>query len=148
MAQHQHYATGKRKTSIARVFLKTGGSGKMTINKKSLEDFFGRETDRMIVTQPLQLLDLSSNFDFYITVKGGGTSGQAGAIRHGISKVLVVYDEATTVQTDDEEGGEGGIESYRRAFRREGLLTRDARKVERKKVGLRKARKKPQFSKR
>lgn len=126
----KYYGTGRRKTSSARVFMSAGG-GKITINKLPIEDFFGRETARMIVRQPLESLDMADKFDFDITVKGGGNSGQAGAIRLGVARALLSYDE-----------------ELRGDLRRHGYLTRDARKVERKKVGLRKARRAVQFSKR
>ncbi len=125
-----NYGTGRRKTSAARVFLKPG-SGNISINGRSIEDYFGRETARMVVRQPLELVEASDKFDVVVTVKGGGGSGQAGAIRHGITRALMDYDEALRPQ-----------------LRKAGFVTRDAREVERKKVGLRKARKKPQFSKR
>jgi len=125
-----YYATGRRKSSTARVFLKAG-SGKLTINTRSLEDYFGRETSRMVVRQPLVLVDMLSTFDLNITVRGGGNNGQAGAIRHGISRALVEYN--------------GELKSE---LRKAGFITRDARAVERKKIGLHKARKRPQFSKR
>ena len=125
-----NYGTGRRKTSTARVFLKPG-SGNITINGRTLDQYFGRETSRMVVRQPLELIDATDKFDLNITVKGGGASGQAGAIRHGISRALMEYDE-----------------ELRSQLRRAGYVTRDAREVERKKVGLRKARKRPQFSKR
>lgn len=128
--KNQNYGTGRRKSSSARVFLKLG-NGKININKRSLENYFSRNTARMIVLQPLKILDMINKFDFYITVKGGGTSGQAGAIRHGISRALLQYDAALLPN-----------------LRKLGLLTRDSRKVERKKVGLRKARRSPQYSKR
>lgn len=130
MSATQYYGTGRRKTSTARVFMKSG-SGAITINKRPIEQYFGREVARMIVRQPLALVEMSENFDLNITVAGGGSFGQAGAIRHGITRALMVYDE-----------------TLRGALRAEGYVTRDAREVERKKVGLRKARKKPQFSKR
>jgi small subunit ribosomal protein S9 len=130
MADTQYYGTGRRKTSSARVFLKKG-SGNITINNRSLENYFGREVARMIVRQPLELTENAESFDAVITVAGGGSFGQAGAIRHGLSRALLQYDE-----------------TLRSPLRRAGLLTRDAREVERKKVGLHKARKKPQFSKR
>ncbi|MDO7597535.1 MAG: 30S ribosomal protein S9 [Pseudomonadota bacterium] len=125
-----YYATGRRKSSTARVFLKAG-SGKLTINTRSLEDYFGRETSRMVVRQPLVLVDMLSNFDLNITVRGGGNNGQAGAIRHGISRALVEYNS-----------------ELKSELRKAGFITRDARAVERKKIGLHKARKRPQFSKR
>ncbi|RJG50019.1 30S ribosomal protein S9 [Motilimonas pumila] len=127
---NQYYGTGRRKSSTARVFL-TAGSGNLTINNRSLEEFFGRETARMVVRQPLELTELTEKFDIKVTVKGGGTTGQAGAIRHGITRALMEFDE-----------------SLRSDLRAAGFVTRDARKVERKKVGLRKARRRPQFSKR
>ncbi|ARN74872.1 30S ribosomal protein S9 [Oceanicoccus sagamiensis] len=130
MSATQYYGTGRRKTSTARVFLKSG-SGEITINKRSIDTYFGREVARMIVRQPLELVEMTDKFDLNITVAGGGSFGQAGAIRHGITRALMEYDE-----------------SLRPALRAEGYVTRDAREVERKKVGLRKARKKPQFSKR
>jgi small subunit ribosomal protein S9 len=130
MADTQYYGTGRRKTSTARVFLKNG-SGNITVNSRSLENYFGREVARMIVRQPLELVELTEKFDLNITVKGGGSFGQAGAIRHGITRALMEYDE-----------------SLRGSLRAAGFVTRDAREVERKKVGLRKARKRPQFSKR
>ncbi|MCH8536513.1 30S ribosomal protein S9 [Alkalimonas collagenimarina] len=130
MAQNQYYGTGRRKSSTARVFLKAG-SGNIVINKRSITEYFGRETARMVVMQPLELVDMVSKFDMHITVKGGGISGQAGAIRHGITRALMEFDE-----------------TLRPELRKAGFVTRDARQVERKKVGLRKARKRPQFSKR
>ena len=130
MATTQNYGTGRRKTSTARVFLRPG-SGQITINGKALDDYFGRQTSRMVVRQPLQLVEMTERFDIVITVEGGGASGQAGAIRHGITRALVEYDE-----------------NLKGDLRRAGYVTRDAREVERKKVGLRKARKRPQFSKR
>ncbi|WP_333607132.1 30S ribosomal protein S9 [Arsukibacterium sp.] len=130
MAQNQYYGTGRRKSSTARVFLKAG-SGNIVINQRGLTEYFGRETACMIVKQPLELVDMVEKFDLYITVKGGGISGQAGAIRHGITRALMEFDE-----------------SLRPALRKAGFVTRDARQVERKKVGLRKARKRPQYSKR
>ncbi|SDB32326.1 small subunit ribosomal protein S9 [Pseudidiomarina indica] len=130
MAQNQYYGTGRRKSSTARVFLRPG-SGNISINNRSLEEYFGRETAQMVVRQPLELVDMVEKFDLYITVKGGGASGQAGAVRHGITRALMQYDE--TLRGD---------------LRRAGYVTRDARQVERKKIGLHKARKRPQFSKR
>ncbi|WP_298644063.1 30S ribosomal protein S9 [uncultured Cardiobacterium sp.] len=126
----QYYATGRRKTSAARVFLRQG-SGNIIINNKPLDEYFSRETARMVVCQPLSLANIKDKFDFYITVNGGGISGQAGAIRHGIARALRAYDE-----------------ELRLPLRQAGYLTRDARKVERKKVGLHKARRATQFSKR
>ena len=130
MAKTQNYGTGRRKTSTARVFLRSG-SGLIEINGKALDDYFGRQTSRMIVRQPLDLAGMAEKIDLVITVEGGGAAGQAGAIRHGITRALVEYDE-----------------SLKGDLRRAGYVTRDAREVERKKVGLRKARKRPQFSKR
>lgn len=125
-----YYGTGRRKTSTARVFLKSG-SGEIEINGRSLDDYFGREVARMIVKQPLEVAEAVDKFDLKITVKGGGSFGQAGAIRHGITRALMAYDE-----------------ELRPSLRAAGYVTRDAREVERKKVGLHKARKRPQFSKR
>lgn len=130
MAENQYYGTGRRKSSSARVFIKSG-SGNIVINQRSLDEYLGRETARVVVCQPLELVDMMNTLDLYITVKGGGISGQAGAIRHGITRALIEYDE--TLRTD---------------LRKAGFVTRDARQVERKKVGLRKARRRPQFSKR
>jgi small subunit ribosomal protein S9 len=126
----QFYGTGRRKTATARVFLKAG-SGAITVNNRSLDEYFGREVARMIVRQPLELTELTEKFDIAVTVKGGGAFGQAGAIRHGLTRALMNYDE-----------------TLRGALRAAGYVTRDAREVERKKVGLRKARKSTQFSKR
>lgn len=130
MAMTQNYGTGRRKTSSARVFLRPG-TGNITINGKSIEDFFGRETAQMVVRQPLELLELTDKFDVVATVAGGGPSGQAGAVRHGLTRALMDYDEA-----------------HRPQLREAGFVTRDARQVERKKIGLRKARRSVQFSKR
>ena len=130
MSATQYYGTGRRKTSTARVFLQNG-QGNITINKRPLDQYFGREVARMIVRQPLELVELNDKFDINVTVEGGGSFGQAGAIRHGITRALLEYDE-----------------SLRGTLRGAGYVTRDAREVERKKVGLRKARKRPQYSKR
>ena len=130
MAIQQNYGTGRRKSSTARVFLRKG-SGSIVVNDKNLDEFFGRETSRMIVRQPLQLVEAADKFDVFCTVEGGGMTGQAGAIRLGISRALVEYDE-----------------SLKSPLRKAGFMTRDAREVERKKVGLRKARKATQYSKR
>ncbi len=124
------YGTGRRKSSTARVFLKKG-TGEIVVNGRNLDDYFGRKTARMVVRQPLELVEMGNKFDVMVTVKGGGTTGQAGAIRHGITRALMEYDE-----------------TLRSPLRKAGWVTRDAREVERKKIGLRKARKKPQFSKR
>lgn len=129
-SSNQNYGTGRRKTAAARVFLKPG-QGSISINGKTVEDYFGRETSRMLVRQPLELVDGLTRFDIKITVSGGGPSGQAGAIRHGITRALIDYDE-----------------SLRPPLRAAGLVTRDAREVERKKVGLHKARRATQYSKR
>ena len=130
MATTQNYGTGRRKSSTARVFLRKG-SGNITINERPIDEFFGRETARMIVRQPLQLTQSTEKFDVMVTVEGGGTTGQAGAIRLGIARALVEYDE-----------------SLKGDLRKAGFMTRDAREVERKKVGLHKARRATQFSKR
>lgn len=130
MADTQHYGTGRRKTSSARVFIKPG-EGNISINGRTLDDYFGREVARMIVRQPLELVEMTEKFDINATVRGGGSFGQAGAIRHGLTRALMDYDE-----------------NLRPALRGAGYVTRDAREVERKKVGLRKARKRPQYSKR
>ena len=130
MAINQNYGTGRRKSSTARVFLRKG-SGSITVNERPLDEFFGRQTARMIVRQPLELTQSSDKFDIMVTVEGGGTTGQAGAIRLGIARALVEYDE-----------------SLKGELRKAGFMTRDAREVERKKVGLHKARRATQFSKR
>ena len=127
----QYYGTGRRKSAQARVFLKRPGTGAIQVNSRSLDDYFGRQTARMIVRQPLELTDNVGTFDVKVTVRGGGGFGQAGAIRHGITRALMVYDSA-----------------LRPKLRAAGFVTRDARRVERKKVGLHKARKAPQYSKR
>jgi small subunit ribosomal protein S9 len=130
MAVSQTYGTGRRKTAAARVFI-TPGSGNITVNNRPLDQYFGRETARMVVRQALEVADMTGRVDVRVTVVGGGNSGQAGSIRHGIARALVEHDE-----------------TLRAPLRRAGFLTRDARAVERKKVGLRKARKRPQYSKR
>ena len=130
MSATQYYGTGRRKTSTARVFL-SSGSGAITVNRRPLDSYFGREVARMIVRQPLELVEMVDKFDINVSVRGGGSFGQAGAIRHGITRALMDYDE-----------------ELKPTLRKAGFVTRDAREVERKKVGLRKARKKPQFSKR
>ncbi|RPG49964.1 MAG: 30S ribosomal protein S9 [Gammaproteobacteria bacterium TMED1] len=127
----QYYGTGRRKSSKARVFLNSVGSGQILVNNRPLDEYFGRETARMIVRQPLDLVDVNGKFDLKVSVRGGGSFGQAGAIRHGITRALMNYDE-----------------SLRSPLRQAGFVSRDSRVVERKKVGLRKARKRPQFSKR
>jgi len=131
MATTNHnYGTGRRKTSTARVYLRPG-TGKIVINDRTLDEFFGRETGRMIVRQPLEVAQLANKFDVSVQVEGGGITGQAGAIRHGITRALIDYDE-----------------TLRKPLRQAGFVTRDAREVERKKVGRRKARRRPQYSKR
>ncbi len=130
MATDIYYSTGRRKSSAARVFLKRG-DGNITINNRTLDQYFGRETGRMVVRQPLETVELLGQMDVNVTVKGGGITGQAGAIRHGITRALIEYDE-----------------TLRKPLRQAGFVTRDAREVERKKIGLHKARKRPQFSKR
>ncbi|GAB4115821.1 MAG: 30S ribosomal protein S9 [Gammaproteobacteria bacterium] len=130
MATEQYYGTGRRKSSSARVYLRPG-KGDITVNKRTLDEFFGRDTARMIVRQPLESTELTDRFDITVTVEGGGISGQAGAIRLGISRALLEYDE-----------------NLRKDLRQHGYLTRDAREVERKKVGLHKARRATQYSKR
>jgi small subunit ribosomal protein S9 len=126
----QFYSTGRRKSSAARVFL-SAGNGEIKVNNRPLDTYFGRETARMVVRQPLNLVEMVDKFDIKVTVRGGGEGGQAGAIRHGITRALIAYDEA-----------------LRSPLRKAGLVTRDARVVERKKIGLHKARKRPQYSKR
>jgi small subunit ribosomal protein S9 len=126
----QYYGTGRRKSSAARVFLRPG-QGEIVVNGCPLDDYFGRETARMVVRQPLNVVDRKDSFNIYVTVRGGGNTGQAGAIRHGLTRALIAYDE-----------------SFRQPLRKAGYVTRDAREVERKKVGLHKARKRPQYSKR
>ncbi len=130
MPATSNYGTGRRKTAAAKVFLKPG-SGRITVNGRPLDEFFGRETGRMIVRQPLELTQMTEKFDVTVDVNGGGVTGQAGAIRHGITRALIEYDEA-----------------FRKPLRAAGFVTRDAREVERKKVGRRKARRGTQFSKR
>ena len=130
MSVTQYYGTGRRKTSTARVFIKAG-SGVITVNNRPLDVYFGRPVARMVVRQPLELVDMAEKFDVNVTVSGGGSVGQAGAIRHGLTRALMEYNE-----------------ELRSVLRKAGYVTRDSREVERKKVGLRKARKKPQFSKR
>ena len=129
-ATQSNYGTGRRKSAVARVYIKSG-NGAIVVNGKPVDEFFSRETGRMLVRQPLEITELLTNFDISANVKGGGESGQAGAVRHGIARALVEYDA-----------------SLKPALRKAGLITRDAREVERKKVGLRKARKRPQYSKR
>ncbi len=130
MAQQHYYGTGRRKSAVARVFAKTG-TGRILVNNKPVEEYFGRKTDQMVVRQPLELVALGEKMDVMVTVAGGGPSGQAGAIRHGLTRALIVFDE-----------------NLRQPLRRAGYVTRDAREVERKKVGLHGARRRPQYSKR
>ena len=130
MSENVHYGTGRRKTSAARVYIRLG-TGQVTVNKRPLDEFFGRKTARMIVHQPLKVAGMEGRMDVTVTVRGGGTTGQAGAIRHGLTRALLAYDE-----------------QLRPKLRAAGFVTRDARKVERKKVGLRKARRATQYSKR
>lgn len=130
MAVQQNYGTGRRKSAVARVFLKPG-KGDIVVNGKPVDEFFSRETGRMIVRQPLTLTDSLNRFDIHVNVNGGGESGQAGAVRHGITRALIDYDE-----------------TLKSVLKKAGLVTRDAREVERKKVGLHKARRRKQFSKR
>ncbi|HSF77911.1 MAG TPA: 30S ribosomal protein S9 [Steroidobacteraceae bacterium] len=130
MSANTQYGTGRRKSAAAKVFLRPG-NGRIMVNGRSLEEFFGRETGRMIVMQPLELTQMVDKFDVTVSVEGGGVTGQAGAIRHGITRALMEYDE-----------------SLRKPLRAAGFVTRDAREVERKKVGRRKARRGTQFSKR
>ena len=130
IASQANYGTGRRKSAVARVYIKPG-KGSIMVNSKPVDEFFSRETGRMLVRQPLELTETLSSFDISVNVTGGGESGQAGAVRHGIARALVDYDA-----------------SLKPALRKAGLITRDAREVERKKVGLRKARRRPQYSKR
>lgn len=140
--KQQYYGTGRRKSSTARVFLRPG-KGEIKINNRALDEYFGRETSCMVIRQPLETVDMIGKFDIYATVVGGGVSGQAGAVRLGIARALVAYDEQGLA-----EGAEPDPNSYRRKLRARGLLTRDSRRVERKKVGLHKARRATQYSKR
>ncbi len=130
MPDQIYYSTGRRKSSTARVYLKKG-SGNITINNRALDNYFGRETGRMVVRQPLEKIEMADQFDINVSVTGGGISGQAGAIRHGITRALIEYDD-----------------NLRKPLRQAGFVTRDDREVERKKVGLHKSRKRPQYSKR
>ena len=131
MAEDRYYATGKRKTTVARVWLRPGGEGKIEVNKRTFDDYFPRETLRMIIMQPLELTHTVGQFDVHVNVKGGGMSGQAGAVRHGISKALLLYNE-----------------KYRDVLKKAGFITRDPRVKERKKYGRRGARARFQYSKR
>lgn len=141
-AKQQYYGTGRRKSSSARVFLRPG-KGVFTVNNRELDTYFPRETARMVIEQPLEAVGMLGKFDVYITVVGGGVSGQAGAVRLGIARALVAYDEKDKKETD-----EPAADSFRKKLRARGLLTRDSRCVERKKVGLHKARRATQYSKR
>lgn len=145
-ALEQNLATGRRKTASARVFLRPGKGG-ISVNGKTLEEYFGRPTERMIVRQPLKLINAETQFEVLATVAGGGSNGQAGAIRHGITRALLEFEAE---QTGDQGGddGEGGRGEWHQALRKAGFVTRDPRMVERKKVGRHKARKGTQFSKR
>lgn len=143
--QQQFLGTGRRKESVARVFIRRG-TGKITINGRTLDEYFDRGTSRMLVTQPLIVVDMVTHFDIKVLVHGGGSTGQAGAIRHGITRALMAYDEEGVVAGAAVE--EGSALSFRRRLRSAGFVTRDPRSVERKKVGLHKARKRPQYSKR
>lgn len=150
-AAKQFYGTGRRKSSTARVFLRTG-TGKILINSKPVDEYFGRSTARMVVFQALQAVQMTDKVDLKITVRGGGDMGQAGAIRHGITRALINYDEEFVNKAPANQSGEefANIQenAFRRILRKEGFVTRDSRQVERKKVGRRKARKKEQYSKR
>lgn len=159
MALQQNYGTGRRKTSIARVFLRSG-QGKYTVNGHDFNEYFDTETAKKHALEPLYLSKLSENFDLYITVKGGGKSGQAGAVRLGIARALVEYGKAHLPDvsqlverlaesgTSESEEGQSSVTDIQVLLRKAGMLTRDSRKVERKKIGLVKARKRPQYSKR
>ena len=155
-AIEQNYGTGRRKTCTARVFLRKG-SGKIIINGQELEKYFGRPTAVMVVKQPLKVVDVEGQFDIFATVAGGGVMGQAGALRLGVTRALMQYDEIDDTRTSDEKssavvsiGDESSdtVVTFRRKLRKAGYVTRDSRKVERKKVGFRKARKREQYSKR
>lgn len=150
-AKQFYYGTGRRKSSTARVFLKTG-TGKISINSLSVEEYFGRSTARMVVMQALQAVEMVDKVDLKITVRGGGDMGQAGAIRHGITRALINLDEEhlnkSAANQSAEEFASISENAFRRILRKEGFVTRDSREVERKKVGRRKARKKEQYSKR
>lgn len=149
--QQNYYGTGRRKTSTARVYLKPG-KGEITINTNTLDQYFGRKTSRMIVRQPLEATNLVDKFDVNVTVRGGGSNGQAGAIRHGIARALLQYGlalgEPPAGEESDSEDSNSGTLTIRKILRQAGYLTRDAREVERKKVGRHKARKGTQYSKR
>lgn len=155
MTAQQYYGTGRRKSAIARVFI-TKGDGQIVINDRTLEQYFGgRKAAHMIVRQPLECVDMTKNLNIKVTVKGSGPMGQASAIRHGISRALIAYDESglptevTFAEDDSDEGGEStGPQTFRQLLRKSGYVTRDARCVERKKVGHRKSRKVEQYSKR
>jgi small subunit ribosomal protein S9 len=145
----QYYGTGRRKSSSARVFIKKG-SGKVVINTRNLEEYFGHKTACMVVLQPLKVVNMEDRFDINVTVRGGGILGQAGAIRHGLTRALIQYDEEFLDKNklSEETDLENDNKTFRRILRKAGYVTRDPRSVERKKVGHRKARKKEQYSKR
>lgn len=152
MAIEQFYGTGRRKSAIARVYI-SRGKGAIQVNNKTLEDYFGgRKVAHMVVRQPLVCLEMADKFDIKVTVRGSGPMGQASAIRHGITRALIQYDESNAqpadASGDEGESGEGGVQTYRQILRKAGYVTRDSRCVERKKVGHRKARKVEQYSKR
>lgn len=148
-SSQQHYGTGRRKTSRARVFLRPG-KGNIVVNQLSLDKYFGRETARMVVRQPLIAVKADNQFDIFVTVSGGGASGQAGAIRHGVTRALIAYERTTNPSVAAAEAAEGELApaSWHRILRAAGFVTRDSRAVERKKVGHKKARKSEQYSKR
>lgn len=146
-AKQSYYGTGRRKTSTARVYL-TKGNGNITINTNTLDQYFGRKTSRMIVRQPLEITDLLNQFDVNVIVRGGGSNGQAGAIRHGIARALLQYAISIGQPASGDDEDPNGAPTIRKLLRQAGYLTRDAREVERKKVGLHKARKGTQYSKR
>lgn len=143
----QSYGTGRRKTSKARVFLRPG-KGNITVNALPLDKYFGRETARMVICQPLVAVKAENRFDIFVTVSGGGASGQAGAIRHGLTRALIAHERKTNPEAATVEDGEAAASSWHRILRVAGYVTRDSRAVERKKVGHRKARKSEQYSKR
>jgi small subunit ribosomal protein S9 len=149
IAKQCYYGTGRRKSSAARVYIKHG-SGKIVINTRDITEYFGHKTARMVVMQPLQAVNMEGKFDITVAVRGGGILGQAGAIRHGLTRALIKYDEEYIDKDKIQEESEldSGVVSYRRILRKAGYVTRDPRAVERKKVGHRKARKKEQYSKR
>lgn len=145
-ATKQYYGTGRRKSATARVFLRPG-SGKISVNGRTLEDYFPRESLRITVKKPFEVVEMDNRFDTMVTVKGSGVAGQAGAVRLGITRALIQYDEEDAQGGSSDAGGEGAL-GFRKLLRQAGLVTRDAREVERKKVGLHKARRGTQYSKR